>query len=408
MFDTYSHFLSYVANDQQTVRDLAGTYDGILVPGTVASFQADGTKGFVLSISATAAAPRYTVDPRFPLFQQSLPSPKRTHQALAAVLGVPELVQPENPLSPAIYSDGLIATITENWMRFNRSFTDLELRKFDKYAARLDERIIPADRKGPTWIIPPYFVAIEDDSRWWSVSERFWHAAADMCQSPESLVRVAAVDQASLLDNTLSKCPEDKLIVWVSNLNERNTDYESIDDLIMYGRAIQDASARGQSIFALYGGFFSVLLAMFGLNGSSHGIGYGEFRAWQELPKSGPPPPRYYLPKAHRYISVDLAIFLWSLEPELVVCTCIECQGSSPEYLDYLSLMKHSVRCRANEIQTWCGMSPDSAISKLSLEAEFIEDTTAALRLPTNMRDTLSQCSESLRAWAGAVGAIAT
>ena len=37
VFSYFSHFLSFGASDQQTARDLAPDYDGLVVPGTVAS-----------------------------------------------------------------------------------------------------------------------------------------------------------------------------------------------------------------------------------------------------------------------------------------------------------------------------------------------------------------------------------
>jgi hypothetical protein len=407
MFDDYSHFLSYGASDQQTARDLTGDYNGLLVPGTIASFQADGTKGFVLTLSATSAGPKYAVDPRFPLFQQALPTPKRVHRTLADVFGVPSLVQPERELQPHSYTDELVKLITENWLRFNQGFTELELKKFDKYAARLDEPIIPANRKGPTWILPPYFVAMAGDPRWSELSDRFWHCAQDLSDSPSSLVRVVAVDRADLLGDALAACPETRVAVWVSDLDERKSDDDSLEDLVTYGSAIQEASARGQKTFALYGGFFAVLLGMFGLSGSSHGIGYGEFRAWEELPQSGPPPLRYYVPKAHRYVSLDLAIFLWSRDSNLIVCHCSECHGRSPAQLDYVGLMKHSVRCRAEEIRRWISKSPDSAVSLLSSDAEMFEDAVASFNIPPNLRNSADQCSQSLRTWASAISSIA-
>src|SRR5258708_3356214 len=119
MFDDFSHFLSFSATDQQTARELAGSYDGLLVPGTVASFQTDGTKGFVLTLSATSSSPRYAVDPRFPLFQQPLPSPKHSHRTLADIFGVPALVQSQQEMAPDSYTDKLVEFITDNWLKFN-------------------------------------------------------------------------------------------------------------------------------------------------------------------------------------------------------------------------------------------------------------------------------------------------
>jgi hypothetical protein len=407
VFDDFSHFLSFSATDQQTARDLTGCYDGLVVPGTVASFQADGTRGFVLTLSATSHGPSYVVDPRFPLFQQALPAARHSHMALAEVLGAPWLVQPERPVSPDAYTDELIELITDNWLRFNNGFTDLALKKFDKYAKRLDERIIPASRKGPAWILPPYLTTLAGDPRWTRLSDRFWRCARDRCTLPGALVRVVAVDTADLLQEQLLSCAEDRLVIWVNNLDEVQAEWETEHDLVTYGSAIQEARARGKKMFALYGGFFSVLLGMFGLSGSSHGIGYSEHRAWEELPQSGQPPARYYLPMAHRYVSMDLALFLWEHDRALVSCHCAECQGGTPALLDYQALMKHSVRCRAEEVRHWSQMSPDDAVNELSLEAETFEDLLADLHAPWNLQHSAERCAASLRVWAAAVGSIA-
>src|SRR5438067_1190570 len=101
MFDAFAHYLSYGATDQQTLRDLAGSYDGLVVPGTIAAYQRQGTGGFVLSLSATAAAPPYVIDPRFPLFQQRLQAPKQSHFALASLFGdYPDLIDIDNAPLP--------------------------------------------------------------------------------------------------------------------------------------------------------------------------------------------------------------------------------------------------------------------------------------------------------------------
>jgi hypothetical protein len=87
MFSGFNHYLSYGSTDQQTMRELSGLYDGLLVPGTIAAFQAEGTKGFVLSLSARSGEP-YVIDSRFPLFQGALPKAKKSHIMLAAILGI--------------------------------------------------------------------------------------------------------------------------------------------------------------------------------------------------------------------------------------------------------------------------------------------------------------------------------
>src|SRR5207245_1020479 len=97
LFDSYSHYLAYGATDQETFRALRGAYTGVLVPGTIAAWQRQGTGGFVLALSATEQAPPYVIDPRFPLFQQPLKDPKASHEALADLLGDPDLIRRIEP-----------------------------------------------------------------------------------------------------------------------------------------------------------------------------------------------------------------------------------------------------------------------------------------------------------------------
>jgi hypothetical protein len=406
MFKPFSHFLSYAATDQQTARELVGNYDGLLVPGTVAAFQAEGTKGFVLTLSARTPAPRYAIDPRFPLFQQPLPAAKRSHTALAGLFGDPDLVQPEAPIAPEAYTDGAIDALVGHWLSFNRGFTELAIKKFDKYAQRLNEPILPENKHGPTWIIPPYFTALNNDDRWWPVSERFWRSAQAQARQGENLVRAVATDSAALLDGLLRQCNETELAIWVSRLDEAPEERFGLEDLRHYGEAIMAAASDGKNLFALYGGFFSVLLGNFGLAGSSHGIGYGEARAWLELPQSGPPPARYYLPHAHRYVSLDLALLFWQERRQLAECHCAVCGGQSPAYLDYHGLMQHSVLCRTQEIRQWFGLPPDQIVFDLGHEAEMFEAAIEAMDIPYPLRKPADRCPRVLRAWAQVISAL--
>src|SRR3954471_2593944 len=114
----FSHYLSYGPADQHTVRELRDSFDGLLVPGTVAAFQLEGTGGFVLALSATESHTPYIIDPRSPLFQQDIEEPKRAHEALKAILGLPEDYSP----NPRKWNAGLVEKVAENWVNFNCSY----------------------------------------------------------------------------------------------------------------------------------------------------------------------------------------------------------------------------------------------------------------------------------------------
>ena len=336
---TFEHYLSYGSTDQLTARNLTSFYDGLLVPGTVAAFQSEGTKGFVLTLSA-AESKAYIIDPRFPLFQNILPTPKKSHNSLAAVFGDDTLVSEDAVPVPAGFGDERCRNIAQSWVNFNSGYTTVSSKHFAKYAKRLGREIEPTNRRLPQSILAPYVMASSTDDGWWNVSQiLFTHTvnAARDAGVALPVIRVVASKSAASLNDLLESISGQRVFVWVDNLDELKS---TSQDLMMYGRAIRSARDRGQRTFALYGGFYSVAMASFGLEGSSHGIGYGEYRQWKELPSTGPLPARFYMARIHRYVSTDLAEFLWNRAPDLVNSATY---WGSPAALDYHELMAHSV-----------------------------------------------------------------
>lgn len=397
MFATFSHFLSYGASDQQTARDLAPDYDGLVVPGTVASFHRDGTGGFVLSLSALPNAPEYVIDPRFPLFQQRLPKVKRAHQSLAEVMGDPSLATGTSEPTPDDFPASRIDLISKSWASFNASYKGSNSKKFDKYAARLGETVEAADSKGPRYVLPPYFMAGDMSDPWWGISKLLFDSTSGHVGSAAQCRRVVASKGVNGLASLLSDIQDTEVVIWVSNFEEAN---RQEDDLRRYASTVQAAASEGKSLFALYGGFFSVLLSAFGLVGSSHGIGFSENRDWQELPSSGAAPPRFYVPRLHRYMQPDEADLLFSADPGLVECSCPECFGRSPVELDYHQLMRHSVRCRAQEIQEWVGLAPVPMADRLTTETDEFYDRLSYAGLPPRLTASVRRHRQPLERWA--------
>lgn len=398
----FAHFLSYGATDQTTARELGGYYDGLLVPGTVAAFQRQGTGGFVLTLSATAASPDYVIDPRFPLFLQALPRPKKSHEELAGVLGSPGLIRGAAP-KPSSFTPDLIAQVAHSWVAFNQGYLGTEDSKFAKYAKRLGEQVDPSGAKHPLLVLAPYACVIDSHDPWWQVSKDLFEAtkaAADQL----TCVRVVSTQTVGGLPSVLHDVPETDVAIWVSRFNELE---RNANDLASYLAAIQKATAAGKRLFSLYGGFFAVLASGAGLVGSSHGIGYGESRDWLELPNSGPPPARYYLPKLHRYVSQELAYQLWLEDRELAECDCNECAGQPPIALEYHSLMKHSVLSRAREIEEWVGMSLASMGDRLEQELSDFELRVARAAMPDHTARSARQHARHLPVWIEALRQVA-
>lgn len=406
MFDRFQHYLSYGSTDQQTVRELSEYFDGLIVPGTIAAFQAEGTKGFVLSLSARSNDP-YVIDPRFPLFQNMLAAPKKSHLMLADVLGAPELINRHISPSPKDFTDGMIKTIASSWIDFNVGFEDVQMKTFDKYAARLKESVLPQNRQDPAFVLPPYTMVKTVDDGWGEVSDRLWDTSLEYARAKgitSKLRRVIAASTATTWDNLASGVGDLEIVAWVSGLDEFKVNSES--ELVAYGRALQGCASRSQRVFALYGGFLSVLFSRHGLSGSSHGIGFGEYRDWVELPSSGAPPARYYVPKLHRYIGVDIAEMIWRSHPELIECECVECGGLSPSAMDYHSLMQHSVRVRSAEIHKWLDMPTREVIEELTMDSSRFRSAIRELPAPAKVIRRAEDSCSHLGMWARVMAAL--
>jgi hypothetical protein len=401
-FEPFAHYLAYGATDQETFRELRDAYDGVLVPATIAAYQRKGTGGFVLSLSATEQAPPYLIDSRFPLFQQTLTAPKKSHTALAELLDDPNLVRTLTDPTPEDFSDDRIESIAKRWVDFNIGYGQKENATFDKYAKRLGVDVRPERAQNPEAVLAPYFACWGPQDAWWERSQRFYEqTSAATTQVP--CRRVVCAREPEALDLLLADLPEpERLVVWVSDLDEHNTLAAS---LVEYRRAISNAVARGHEPFALYGGFFAVLLGSDGLLGASHGVGFSEHRAWKELPTSGAAPARFYLRRVHRYVTQDLAQALYTVSEDLTECPCEHCAGRPPIALDYHELMKHSVWCRNEEIKRWYRADPEEAAEALGNEFDTISAQIGTSGLPPGIRARARSVLEHLPEWASALRA---
>lgn len=357
--------------------------------------------GFVTTLSATRQAPPWVIDPRFPLFQQALPAAKASHRALAELLGDPQLVRQRDPV-PDDFDDDRIDLIARMWAAFNAQYTQLATDKtFDKYASRLHEVIArTTDREPPEAILPPYFAADGRSDRWWHRSKDLFAATA-VAAGDTTCLRVVCAKHVGAFDELLDDVSADEdVVVWVSGLEETAA---SVAELRAYRHAVENARRRGQGTFALYGGFFSVLLGSAGLCGSAHGVGFSEHRNWVQLPESGAPPARYYLRRAHRFVSPDLAQQLHDEDPSITACSCAHCGGRPPIQLEYHDLMKHSVACRAEEIRLWYGQPLAEVVRLLQDEHASLAEQIQQISLAPAIRNRALQYIDQLQTWADAL-----
>jgi hypothetical protein len=358
--ESFEHYLSFGSTDQETFRVLEGQYDGIVVPATIAVLQREGTGGFLLALSAAAARTTYVIDPRTPLFQQALPRIKRAHRDLAAVLEDERLASDAH-VDPSAFDNPRCQQIAERWVRFNETYRDTSGGKFDKYAKRLGQALARPNAQGPELILAPYFVANSPTDQWAAVSQRLYEFARTAATSL-SVIPVVATENESALPRLARMYDSPRVVIWVSDFNERDVEEHR---LVAYGNAVRALAEAGIQSFAVYGSFFAISLMHVGLAGFNHGVGFGDSRDWRELPQSGPPLPRYYLYGAHRYVAPEFAQQLYALEPTLVECPCAICDGRPPLTLDYHALMQHSVLSRQREIAEVRGLDLPTIAAEL-------------------------------------------
>lgn len=361
MFDKFSHFIAYGSTDQETLRELTPDYNGLLVPGTVAAYQSEGTRGFVLSLSASANHP-YAIDPRTPLFQYFNSSPKQSHISLARVLGVESEFTKHGMIPPHVWTKEYCESVAKAWVSFNSDYTRIAPKQFDKYARRLGRKLPLADAQLPRWVLPPYLMHTShfDPSK---INDRLWAASVAAVGGDRSrLRRVVAATSASNLQQDAVAAGEKEIVVWMDNLDE--VDQNNEERLASYALSISNLNKLGIKPFALYGGYFAVALSTVGLHGASHGVGFSEHRNHIELKTSGGAPARFYVQRLHRYLPIDIASELWRQNSGLVVSYYPGYVDRDPGEYTYHDLMKHSVRARADEVRRVSGLLPnDVAIS---------------------------------------------
>lgn len=400
MFDGFTHFLAYGSTDQQTLTSLAPSYDGIVVPGTVAAFQAEGTQGFVLTLSASQKKP-YLIDPRFPLFQNDLRQPKKSHLSLARVFGLEDLVQMYGAAPLDIVAERM-DQVCVRWFEFNTAFRNVAPKAFDKYARRLKRTLPIADAQGPTWIIPPYLIA-DESSAAARISKNAWLrtlAIASEAGHGDRVRPVVAVENPSNLLQAAQNLDTKEVLIWVSDLDETKSAQHL---LATYAKQVEMLSSSGIKPFALYGGYFATMLRSVGLRGVSHGVGFSEHRNHIELKSSGGAPARYYVRRIHRYLPVDLASELWRRDQTLVEDLTSPFGQTDPAELDYHSLMKHSVWARRAEIDVAESLSIADHINDLKVSRVSFLSGLDNIRLTAGLKKRSSALVNHLTLWEGAL-----
>lgn len=356
------HWLSYSHADQALLRDvrLEGTWDALVVPGTLAVFYFQGTGGFVL----TRGRP-YVIDPRTPLLQTidvMRSDPKKSQLALAEIHD-PEvpLVWPDREIPLSHWQDGRWPRVVQSVMDFQEGYSSSATAKIDKYAELLAEatgRTLQMAVAPPHRIVPPYWAVSDTLDPWWSLSREAIEMALERFGPTrvEPIIALTRETPIRRFSELLGDLPSDcgAVFCWSGSWDELSATEEDIRE---WAQVISDAEDYGLSVTNLYGGYLSVLLTGIGLSGVSHGIGYSEQRDARRLGDTGAPPARYYVPALRTFVSRASAQPVLDSLPAGWSCDCPVCTRVSVDgvpLVDSLStedLKRHFLICRDREFR---------------------------------------------------------
>jgi hypothetical protein len=400
------HSLSYTHADQALLRDTAldRCWDGLVVPGTLATFYFGGTGGFVLTLQKP-----YLLDPRTPLLQTieiRRPAPKASHLELAKIHD-PSVVEtwPETEILREHWEDGRWPEVVRRVLDFQTTYSTSATAKVDKYNKLLEQagrEPLDAGPDHPVRLIPPYWAVAGVDDPWWALTKEAVELA--LSEHPGEILPILTLRSdsdlgrfAGLIRDLPDGC--DQAYCWASDWNEADATRDDVDGWL---GAIAAGEERGMEICNLYGGYLSVLMTSRGLAGVNHGIGYSESRDSDRLAATGAPQTRYYVPALREFFTVPNAQPVIDHLPAAWACDCSVCgevadDEGRPQVgrLNTQQLKRHFLISRHREF-----VRVDAG-----LETELADAVEVGEWVVANARDFLSaRHGTRLLTWADAVG----
>jgi hypothetical protein len=357
------HSLSYSHADQSLLRDpgLDQCWDGLVVPGTLATFYFEGTGGFVL----TRHMP-YLIDPRTPLLQTldvRRGPPKKSHLKLAEIHDRDVLAAwPDREIEREHWEDGRWPDAVESVLAFQLAYSGTATAKVAKYVQLLREAgrrdaaaRIPPD---PQWLVPPYWAVDSPADPWWALTREAIRIGAEAHGARVTPILTLRNDVPIFMFSELIEQLPDGItdvFCWSSDWREASATEADIRGWVA---VVEAARRRGVQVRNLYGGYLSVLLTAKGLAGLNHGVGYSEARDFRRLSTTGAPPTRYYVPVLREFMTVPNAQPVIDHLPEDWACPCPVCQAVADQDgrpriggLNTEALKKHFLFARAAEFR---------------------------------------------------------
>lgn len=314
---SFDHLLTYQHNVQKYFRKHADSYQGIVVPISIASSFPTGTYGFVRALCTKDDRKTYSIDPRTALFQKNWNREKLIrdpHKTVAKIFGPPfDSAGIVRALRASDFSDpSVVERVARKCIEYQLAFgmREEDKRKLSKYAKMLGVSEL-APLAEPLFVTPPYFEFHDQTDEWYRVN-------IDMCKSALAasgditvrpvihLQDIKAIASWKAIADDLTSLGIRQMWIYPNKFKEHD---KSERDLVAYRHAISQLRSHGLEVWAMFGGYFAIMLSKYGLNGFSNGVGYGEWRD-SGYARGGSAVTRIYVYRLHKYVSIEEAQLL--------------------------------------------------------------------------------------------------
>lgn len=400
------HYLTYQHNVQRSFHQQPDKYDGVVIPLSIAIAFPSGTYGFIRALCSRHDDIQYAIDPRNALFQKQWDRSnlRPPHEKMAAVMGEPYVTGGVvRPLQPADFDDEAVLEATvSKCLDFQMSFRmrSEDERKMLKYKKLLGVETL-APLKSPQHLIPPYYQFSERGDSWYEINLRSIEAAN---QHNDGIPVRPVLHCANWGDvGDWDVCISDVIgrgaqEAWFYPNFFKEHDAPA-EELAAYKRAVQLASSEQLAPYMLFGGYFSMLMGYFGLEGFANGVGYGEWRD-SGYHKGGTAISRIYLLKLHRYVDPPTAQALIACDPDYfgkdteIIAGYVE-SDLSVVGMSKQEALEHFLECRREEFAFL-------ASSSLIEAAAELDETLAKLEAAGPLE--FEKFGPSLRRWRECLG----
>ena len=227
---------------------------------------------------------------------------KRSYRSLAEKFGGPVLTALENNSGITALDQFQINQLCEAVVQYQANRVRKEFESDSEYAQIADRIPLPAAVFAPYFYIDP-----NQDSDGLALFSKCAASAVkiggDIPIHAVLCTDVSTLQSPKFLGDAASLIKDSGVAgvwLWFSRFYEEASDLQEL----MTFRTFVETLRQKVEVYNMHGGYFSLALSRFGLNGVSHGIGYGEQKDVIPVIGQSTPTVRYYHPKLRRRLGV--------------------------------------------------------------------------------------------------------